>query len=89
MKNAINELWYGNIQPLEATTPTTEMREIYRHISKQKDDLREMLSDDGKAILDKLADNFYETSSLLAREAFKRGFKLGANLMLEIRNTEE
>ena len=89
MKNAINELWYGNVQPLEATTPTAEMRDIYRYISQQKDELREMLSDDGKAILDKLADNFYETSSLLAREAFRHGFKLGANLMLEIRNTEE
>ncbi|MBO5204129.1 MAG: hypothetical protein J6B72_05920 [Clostridia bacterium] len=88
MKNAINELWYGNIQPLEATTPTAEMREIYRHISKQKDDLREMLSDDGKAILDKLADNFYETSSLLAREAFRHGFKLGASLMLDALDDE-
>ena len=88
MKNAINELWYGNIQPLEATTPTAEMREIYRHISKQKDYLREMLSDDGKAILDKLADNFYETSSLLAREAFRHGFKLGASLMLDVLDDE-
>ena len=88
MKNAINELWYGNIQPLEATTPTAEMREIYRYISKQKDDLREMLSDDGKAILDKLADNFYETSSLLAREAFRHGFKLGASLMLDVLDDE-
>ena len=88
MKNAINELWYGNIQPLEATTPTAEMREIYRYISKQKDDLREMLSDDGKAILDKLADNFYETSSRLAREAFRHGFKLGASLMLDVLDDE-
>ena len=88
MKNAINELWYGNIQPLEATTPTAEMREIYRHISKQKDDLRAILSDDGKAILDKLADNFYETSSLLAREAFRHGFKLGASLMLDVLDDE-
>ena len=64
------------------------MREIYRHISKQKDDLREMLSDDGKAILDKLADNFYETSSLLAREAFRHGFKLGASLMLDVLDDE-
>ena len=38
---------------------------------------------------EKLADNFYESSSLLAREAFRHGFKLGANLMLEIRTDKD
>ena len=89
MKNMIDELWSGNIQPLEETTPTVEMRDFSRHISQRTEALREMLSDDGAALLEKLVDDFYESSSLLAREAFKRGFKLGANLMLEIRNTEE
>ena len=89
MKNMIDELWSGNIQPLEETTPTVEMRDVSRHISQRTEALREMLSEDGTALLEKLVDDFYESSSLLAREAFKRGLKLGANLMLEIRNTEE
>ena len=89
MKNMIDELWSGNIQPLEETTLTVEMRDVSRHISQRTEALREMLSEDGTALLEKLVDDFYESSSLLAREAFKRGFKLGANLMLEIRNTEE
>ena len=84
MKTMIDELWYGNIQPVEETTPTAEMRDVSRYISQQTEKLREMLSDDGKALLEKLVDNFYESSSLLAREAFKRGFKIGANLMLDI-----
>ena len=89
MKNMIDELWSGNIQPLEETTPTVEMRDVSRHISQRTEALREMLSEDGTALLEKLVDDFYESSSLLTREAFKRGFKLGANLMLEIRDTEE
>ena len=89
MKNMIDELWSGNIQPLEETTPTVEMRDVSRHISQRTEALREMLSEDGTALLEKLVDDFYESSSLLAHEAFKRGFKIGANLMLEIRNTEE
>ena len=89
MKNMIDELWSGNIQPLEETTPTVEMRDVSRHISQRTEALREMLPKDGTALLEKLVDDFYESSSLLAREAFKRGFKIGANLMLEIRNTEE
>ena len=89
MKNLIDELWNGNIQPLEETTPTDEMKDVSRHISQRTEALREMLSEDGTALLEKLVDNFYESSSLLAREAFKHGFKLGANLMLEIRDTEE
>lgn len=33
MKNMIDELCSGNIQPLEETTPTVEMRDVSRHIS--------------------------------------------------------
>ena len=89
MKTMIDELWYGNIQPAEETTPTAEMRDVSRYISQQTEKLREMLSDDGKALLEKLADNFCESSSLLAREAFRHGFKLGANLMIEIRTDKD
>ena len=62
----IDELWYGNIQPAEETTPTAEMRDVSRYISQQTEKLREILSDDGKALLEKLADNFY-CSIMLAR----------------------
>ena len=84
MENILNELFYGNIHPMEQIPYTKPMKEVTKCISKHRDALSEKLDDQGKEALEKLVDNLYEYCSLLSCETFLYAIKLGANLMIAL-----
>ena len=83
MKSIIKELYGRGLYPED----TKEIKEIESYISRHTNTLRDKLDGDGKDVLEKLVDNFYEYCSLSSYETFRFAIKLGASLILEL--TEE
>ncbi len=84
MKSIIEELWYGNISPLESDVLNTpQLKELLGYICRHYKELEQTLSDEQKAVFEKLMDNRGEYSALSEAAAFVCGFKLGAQLIIE------
>ena len=86
MKNILEELYDGNVHPLEDIPYTNQMKEVIGYVSRHRATLEELLDDKGKETLSKLVDNFYEYCSLLSRETFHYSIRLGANIIIELIN---
>ena len=85
MKSMIDELWYGNVSPMDDTRNNTEeMKELMSYIARHQEELVASLTDEQKAIFEKFDDCWSEYASLAEEAIFAYAFKLGANLMLEI-----
>ena len=85
MENLINELYYGNICPVEQMGGTTpEEREILRRIHENEENLRAALNEQERAILDAIKDDCLTVSSSIGERRFRKAFSLGARLMMEI-----
>jgi hypothetical protein len=89
MKNVLEELYNGNVHPLEDIPYTKQMKEVIGYVSRHKETLQGLLDDKGKETLEKLVDNFYEYCSLLSRETFHYSIRLGANLIIGLTNKGE
>ena len=52
MKSMIDELWYGNVSPMDDTRNNTEeMKELMSYIARHQEELMATLTDEQKAIL--------------------------------------
>ncbi len=88
MENLINELYYGNICPVEQMgRPMPEEREILKQIHKNEEKLRMTLDEQEKAILDTIKDDCLTVSASMGERRFREAFTLGARLMVEIFTT--
>ena len=88
MENLINELYYGNICPVEQMGGVTpEEREILKRIHENEEKLRMTLDEQEKAILDAIKDDCLTVSASMGERRFHDAFSLGARLMIEIRAT--
>ena len=84
MKSTIDELWYGNVSPMDDTRNNTEeMKELMKYIARHQEELMATLTDEQKAIFEKFDDCLSEYSSKAEKAIFSYAFKLGARLVLE------
>ena len=81
----LEEFWYGNIQPNERdVVPNSRLAKLLKLVAKNEENLTPMLSEDAKAVFEKLKDSQDELSSMNERDAFVLGFRLGGRFMLEV-----
>ena len=89
MMSIINELWHGNIIPQEdSRTNSKEMKELLGYMSRHHENLEKSFTDEQKEIFEKFTECTNEMYGIAEREAFVRGFTLGARIIIEIMNTE-
>ena len=85
MKLMIDELWYGNVSPMDDTRNNTEeMKELMSYIARHQEELMATLTDEQKAIFEKFDDCWSEYANKAQKAIFSYAFKLGARLVLEI-----
>ena len=84
MKSIIKELWRGNILlPEDGRQNTPEMQQLLEYISRHNDDLLKTMTDEQKAIFEKLHDYWGEYASLADEALFEYAFKLGMRIAIE------
>ena len=87
--NIIEELWYGNISPCERDFKKgSKYSKLLGHIVKYEEDLKKRLNDEEREIFGKLIECTNEMYGISEREAFARGFTLGARIIIEIMNAK-
>ena len=89
MKSIIEQLYYGEISPCSQPTPDTE-----KYIKAREDieTIREELEKkypDCKDLLEEYSDAIHVTASCEGLQDFTTGFRLGAELMIEILDETE
>ena len=90
MKSMIDELWYGNVSPMDDTRNNTEeMKELMSYIARHHDDLEKSFTDEQKEIFEKFHDCWDEYVSLAEATIFEYAFRLGARLTMEVQVDNE
>ena len=85
MRTLLEELWYGNIYPQEQSTKNNrEVKELISLMGKNREELSATFTNEQKVTLEKYDDCVNEMYSIIEREAFTYGFRLGGRLMLEM-----
>ena len=81
----LDEIYYGNIEPCK-DPPIMNVRiaKVQSLISRNENELLSTLTEEGKVIYEKLANNQIERLDLTGRDMFSKGFRLGARIMLEV-----
>ena len=80
----LQELWYGNIRPIEGRVITDEEKELVSLIAKHHETLSSSLKNEDLVVFEKYVDCFTEYASLIEAQAFEIGFKLGVKFFEEI-----
>lgn len=84
MRTLLEEFWYGNINPQELSTENNrEIKNLLNLMGKNRDNHSETLTEEQKEILAKYDDCVNEMYSIIEREIFAYGFRLGGRFMLE------
>lgn len=79
------ELFYGNINPGDKQFKRkSEFGKVSDTIGKAEERFRELLDDEGKAVLDKLMSAQMTINGITAKEYFIDGFRIGARIALAI-----
>lgn len=87
--NIIEELWYGNISPCERDFKRgSTYSELLGYIVRHEENLKKRLNDEEIEILEKFTECANEMYGISEREAFVRGFTLGARIIIEVMNTD-
>ena len=85
MQKILEELWYGNLCPIENYRESCEqMSDLTEYIKRHRNDLKATMSDEQKAIFEKLDDCSDELDNMSQREIFAYGFRLGARIAVEV-----
>jgi hypothetical protein len=80
----LDELWYGNISPLEqCTRGDKRLKELLKLVARNREELDGTLTDKQKETLEKFEECMNEMHSIAERGAFSYGFRLGVRLMAE------
>lgn len=80
----LEELWYGNIDPRQQKDSTSRHKNLMHLVTVNEKKLLALLSDEAKEIYERLTDCQKELNDLEQCEMFIRGFKLGAQIMIEV-----
>ena len=88
MKSILEKLYYGEISPCSQPTPTTEQYlQAKDEVERYGEEILEKYPD-CKELLESYAEALYITTACEGLQDFKRGFKLGALLMLDVMTIE-
>ena len=80
MKNIIEELWNGEINPQDTLVDNNLHYKELQHLQ-SRNELLESLSEDQKEKLEKYCDTTLEMNSVSEREAFASGFRIALRLV--------
>ena len=85
----IEDLWHGNIAPNERFfEKDSEYAAVLHEVLQRSKDLRDRLNDEEAEILEKLTESTNEMCGIGERDAFVRGFTLGARIIIEVMNAK-
>lgn len=85
MPSFIENLYTGNLQPLEMHRPEGEAYRTHsQHMSTYMHYFESHLNPDDFKVLQEMLDTVGELHSAQAKSAFVQGFKTGANMMVEV-----
>ncbi len=85
MRNFIEALWYGNIDPQEEDVCNTpEIKQLLSYAMRHQDKLLLTLTEEQRREFEAFQDCIGDYTSLFAEAVFEYAFKLGARMMLEI-----
>ena len=80
----LEELWYGNIDPMEAVgSGGSQYKELMGLMAKNREKIAEKLDDEMQVVLETYDDNIREMDAIAEKEAFIYGFRLGMRLAAE------
>ena len=89
MSNILEDLWYGNIIPMEDSGWKNEHeKKLCTLMSKHRDEIVDTLSDTQKELLMKYDDAVNAMYAEFEKEAFVCGFKLGCRIISETLDTK-
>ena len=82
--NILEELWYGNIDPMEAVGSGGHYyKELMGLMAKNREKIAATLTEEMQEVLETYDDNIREMDSIAEKEAFIYGFRLGMQLAAE------
>ena len=85
----IDDLWHGNVAPNERFfEKNSEYAAVLQDVLQHSKDLRDRLNDKEAEILEKLTESMNEMCGIGERDAFVRGFTLGARIIIEVTNAK-
>ena len=85
MDSIINELYYGNIHPIEQMSSLTpQVKAVLKRMHENEEKLEMSLNEQEKALLHAIQDDRLEVDSLIHEKRFREAFTLGARLAAEI-----
>ena len=80
----LEELWYGNIEPMEAVgSGGSQYKELMGLMAKNREKIAEKLNEEMQVVLEIYDDNIREMGAIAEKEAFIYGFRLGMRLAAE------
>ena len=82
MKNILEELWYGNIIPMEHSIGgNAHIKKLINLMGKNRENLSGTLNDSQNELLAKYDDAVNEMYGEIEKDAFIYGFRLGGRLV--------
>ena len=85
----LEELWYGNLAPLEYDASAgKEYKETIRLISRNEEKLLATMTDEQKELFSRYNDCVREYQGMAECLLFQNSFRLGARIMLEVMQEE-
>jgi len=88
--NILEDLWFGNISPWERPfKKDSAYAELLALVIRHQEDLNGRLNDEEKEIFEKFSECSNEMHDLTEREAFVKGFTIGAKIVIAVMTAEE
>ena len=89
MDSILNELYYGNICPVEQMGRLTpEAKAILKRMHENEEKLKMSLNEQEKTLLHAIQDDRLELAASVGEKRFREAFTLGARLAIEIFTVE-
>ena len=87
--NILEDLWFGNISPWERPfKKDSAYAELLALVIRHQEDLNGRLNDEEKEIFEKYSECSNEMHDLTEREAFVKGFTIGAQIIIAVLTAE-
>lgn len=84
MAGIIEELWYGNIAPMDKFgISDVKMRRIENLMTNNAENIMKVLSESQKTMVEEYEKNINRYAAVCSAQAFCDGFRLGAKLISE------
>ena len=88
--NILEDLWFGNISPWERPfKKDSAYTELLSLVIRHQEDLNGRLNDEEKEIFEKFSECSTELHDLTEREAFVKGFTIGAQIIIAVLTAKE